>query len=431
MVQNLGKLAALFLAASTSIALAEAKPGIPPSSEAKQGNWSSGGGEILEHAQNPWFLDGHGRPRPIRYCVMSGTDFPIPLPDLENLVTRTFRWWNDQFSNAYYPENKFSVGDQTVNFQVSVNTSRYIKEECNKDTDLSFQFGTLTTEQQNEFQRLQVDLTRYVALTIRTDYSDDLRGKGFIYISPDRGPNAFKGQNIRPEAWTAVDQYGGDPPVNEYGSRLQSVLTHELGHVFGLAHADSNDSIMGARHAELIVSKPSAENIASRVALKSAVFFPKAREFPDTCGNFEKTKDFRTFFEIPSEMDCFSIHLSLNSLIVEMSENSDSPKIRVGTAEFADGGQRRHKQLVTLWLPQTQKAFPNLPNYVSSLLGPAGSEVQHSAVFKMEGSSKEKAIFVQASPRYVQIGGASETGIIPDLLPESAHGLVLSGWNSK
>ena len=174
--------------------------------DAFAGNWSSGGGEIVENAQNPWFLDIPGTSQPVKYCVAADPEFPVPLAKLEEMADRTFRFWNTQFSNAFIPENSYFGADGLLKngLQFRVNTSRYQKEPCSEDTELAFQFGYLTASQRAQFELRKIDLRRFVALTIQTDYGKNLRGKGFIYVSPDRGPMAFQGQNTMPEAWTAT-----------------------------------------------------------------------------------------------------------------------------------------------------------------------------------------------------------------------------------
>lgn len=344
------------------------------------GAWSSmGGGEIIEQAQNPWFLDGPKPTAPIKYCIASDAAFAVAPVVLEKVVDGAFRWWKNQFGNAAYPDNPVYMNGGVVNLHVAVNASRYVYGPCGNDTDITFQFGTLVGEQEAKFKELGVDLTRFVALTIRTDYSADLRGRGFVYVSPDRGPRAFQGQNVWPEAWTASD---------ETGSRLQSVLTHELGHVFGLAHATSNDSIMSARYPELIVSKLTISEFPILFAADNAVFFPKAGVIGGAiCQHLDETRTFRRFFEIADDIPCIRVSVSLSGLVVDMGDDrSPTGWRRVGIAHFPDGGQRRYQQLVRLSIPPVQTAYEGLPSYITSLLGPAASEVQHTAVFEMSGS---------------------------------------------
>jgi hypothetical protein len=384
------------------------------------GSWSSGGGEILEHAQNPWFIDVGQPIKPISYCVVVGDDFPVGQRSLEDLVEAAFGWWTNQFSNAHFPENTAyfsSKGEQKV--VVGINTSHIYKQNCSSDVDLAFQFGHLEPYQIDEFKTLNVDLTRYVALTIRTDYSDELRGKGFIYVSPDRGPNAFTGHNILPNAWTEND---------ENFTRLRGIIVHEMGHVFGLKHGATNDTIMSAKFAEATVTRIGYPYYNS---LNEAVFFPKQGRLNDTfCDPLEpKYKNIRAFFEIPDTTECLRIFLDMNQLYVSTGRKQHNLSWElVGRAKFDNRAERYH-QLVSLWLPPTQTLFKNL-TWPSVLLGAASAEIQQAAVFKNEVSGKHSPLFIQATPRFVQIGGLLGDEMIPDLLPEEEYS-TLSGWEYK
>ena len=139
---------------------------------------------------------------------------------------------------------------------------------------------------------------------------------------------------------------------------------------------------------------------------------------------------FRQVFSIPDSMKCLRAFIDLNGLMVEAAESENSPWTRIGYARFANGGQRRHQQLVTVWLPRDQTAFPNLPPYISSLMGPASSEVQNVGMFIDRRTHASQPIMVQSSARYVQIGVQLRGELIPDLMP----GGILSfnsGWKPE
>ncbi len=390
------------------------------------GNWSGGGGgELLGHAQNPWFLSNASlfntptKTAPIKYCVIAGQDFPIDQRKLETFVFKSLAWWSRQFSNAYVPDNIVYINNNKINLKVIVNTNNFVLENCQESTDLTLQFGYLTAEQEREFENRKTDLSRFVALTIRTDYSSNLHGKGFIYFSPDRGPKAFRGPKVIPDAWTKDDKDS---------VRLQSVIIHELGHVLGLTHSSETASIMSANYPELIVS---SEYWKYNALLNNAVFFPSSRNISNYCNSSEDHKLFRQFFEIPEGMKCIELQLSLNYLKVIVKEHPDARREVIGKATFQDGGDRRHQQLVMLNIPENQTLFRGLPSYISSLAGPQSSEVQQTAIFKFENSNKVKEIFVQSSPRYFQIGGVLNNKFVPDLLPGNGSGQIYSGWESR
>jgi hypothetical protein len=392
------------------------------------GSWSSGGGEILEHAQNPWFIKIPGvatneLQKPITYCVAVGSDFPISERQLESLVAESIVWWRREFSNAHMPINKVVIGSQIRELKVYVNTDMIFKDICDDSIDIAFQFGWLSQYQQQEIETLKVDLTRYVALSIRTDYSTQLRGKGFIYVSPDRGPMAFRGANIMPNAWTELD-----PQF----TRLKAVVQHELGHVFGLAHGADGGAIMDARFPEKVVDK-NGWYLYQEAA--QSVFFPKIQgsnyQFCKNVGN-NQFEFARKIFGISESDECFQTFWDLNRFSI-YAVNQPSRSLR-GTARFTDGGKRRHKQLVSLWLPSDQTLIPGLISSFAVLLGPASTEVQQQGLFifkNQDGNEQKIPITIQTSPRHFQISTVHEGILYPDLLPHDSYGRIISGWESN
>jgi hypothetical protein len=166
----------------------------------------------------------------------------------------------------------------------------------------------------------------------------------------------------------------------------------------------------------------------------AAVFFPNLSSASASthqyCG---ATKPefalFRRFFEVPADKDCFRLKLTLGKLQILSAEKEDTGWEVLGDAHFADGGRRRHSQLVTIWLPAAQKLFPGISNFMSALLGPASSEVEQNGSYIDRRTGIKREIFIQASPRYLQIGGIIENRLITDLLPVSEYGQSVSGWS--
>jgi hypothetical protein len=214
--------------------------------------------------------------------------------------------------------------------------------------------------------------------------------------------------------------------------RLKPVVQHELGHVFGLAHAADEGAIMDAKFPESIVDRNRWYNSIGTIP---AVFFPKAQgSFYKFCKN-TGTNPFdtaRAIFGINDSENCFQFFWDLNRFSIYAEESSDRRILR-GSARFADGGKRRHKQMVSLWLPSDQVLIPKLATEQGVLLGPASTEIHQQGklvVKNADGSKRDVPISVQVSPRFFQISTVHDGNIYPDLLPHDSLNRVVSGWQN-
>jgi hypothetical protein len=91
----------------------------------------------------------------------------------------------------------------------------------------------------------------FAAISVRTDYDQaQLRGEGFIYVSPVHGRLSFRGAVGKPDLWS----WGG-------GAKLYAILLHELGHVFGLPHMGAMGELMSEGFGEILaaIQHPSLE----------------------------------------------------------------------------------------------------------------------------------------------------------------------------
>ncbi|MGK5084488.1 hypothetical protein WDW37_14430 [Bdellovibrionota bacterium FG-1] len=186
------------------------------------GGWTSGGGNILKDANNPWFLKNTAT---VTYCILSDPtvfgDIPTLVPDL---VSRAIAYWKTQMSDPAAEVVKYLTGNPNSPWEpIRVGTQEFVfHSTCEGTEDVTFQFGVLTPEQ----KAFLGDPTRLVGVAVRTDYDEvHLRGKGFIYISADSGPLRYKGGHLRDRAW-----HEGK------GGVLYRAIVHEIGHVFGLSH---------------------------------------------------------------------------------------------------------------------------------------------------------------------------------------------------
>ncbi len=375
--------------------------------------WNSGGGELFEQNRNPWFLASTPSSRPIGYCVVRADNFALSLQDLRKIVSRIIASWQENISNAYIPTNVIFSGGQNTNYRVNLET-RFTETNCNAETDVSIQFGFLDGEQEREFEHLGIDRKRYVALTIRTDYSSELRGRGFIYVAPDRGPHAFRGERVVQNAWDPIPDLGF--------IRIASVLSHEFGHMFGLQHEGSG-TLMAADMPEKMVS--SEVNMTNFPFLTQGLFFPNTQNPKiSVCSDSLNFPLLYKFLGITNQQGCLRIFWNLNHLKIYFGSPQNDEL--VGYANFTDGGKRRRHQKVLLTIPEQQKVFPSLPITIQALDGIQSQEVLQQGVFHLVGGGTRE-IFVEVGPQFFQMGGYGPDGLIPDLLFQK-QGDHPSGW---
>lgn len=179
---------------------------------AGDGGWIGSGGELFKDAHNPWFV--RNTPE-ISYCIqVAPTSISVSQEKVRQAVHAALSYWKDELTRA-------SDQDPAGNFKLGMQTLKEIG--CTETTDIRFLFGYETlSKEEIEFLK---EPKKYIGITVRTSYDRaQLRGKGFVYISSDFGPNAYEnsGQLIE-RAW-------------ERPQLLQYALLHEIGHVFGLVH---------------------------------------------------------------------------------------------------------------------------------------------------------------------------------------------------
>jgi hypothetical protein len=207
---------------------------------ADDGAITSGGGELVADAHNPWFL--HNTPV-VKYCITASSEFGWDderYSKIDTAFQSAVSYWNEQIKLAE-PYQKFRASGSS---RVLLGGQRFERTHCaDQSIDLHLNLGVLTGEQ----LALVRDPSRFAALTVRTSYDqENLRGKGFIYIAPDRGVRAFRGDNIVEAAWT----------LGERNDLLKRTFMHELGHVLGLQHNESPGQwLMSAKFVETMLKK--------------------------------------------------------------------------------------------------------------------------------------------------------------------------------
>lgn len=197
--------------------------------------WSSGGGELLRDQINPWFLRNVSE---VKYCILIDEEnFGQTKAQVKPRIEKAIEFWKIQFRDLrFFQLESGNTSEQLVN----LDKINFIESECDASTDLRLQFGKLTEEQQ-----LRIGNPReFIALTVRTDYDlKAMRGKGFIYFSPQGGPLMPFSDQVVKNFWNVSS-----------GSLLLPTLIHEFGHLFGIQH-HPEIAFMDEGFVEMIVSK--------------------------------------------------------------------------------------------------------------------------------------------------------------------------------
>lgn len=207
---------------------------------AGDGGMTGGGGELVADAHNPWFLQNTPV---VKYCIISSGEFEWDDDEwtkIDAAFQSAVAYWNEQIKLAE-PYQKYRLPDGS---KIGLGGQKFIRMGCSEEqVDLTLTLGVLDDEQLAAIN----EPSRFAAITVRTNYdAEDLRGRGFIYISPDRGPRAFKGLNLVRNAWT----------LGDHNNLLRLTFIHELGHVFGLQHDDrENITLMSSKFVETMLQR--------------------------------------------------------------------------------------------------------------------------------------------------------------------------------
>ncbi len=199
------------------------------------GNGSSGGGNIYGNQLNPWFLSNT---KSVTYCLEVAPGFSdISEEKLASMVDEAFGYWARTFSGT----TPYEYIGEVSGLDLRLATQTFVRDAaCSSTTDIKFQFGYLSEDQKVSWPNYR----QLIAGAFRTSYDEvRLRGKGIIYIAPERGPLRPRSRTLHAKPWS-------------YGTHnaLRFTLTHEIGHVFGLQddHYSSSFNLMSSRFVEKV-----------------------------------------------------------------------------------------------------------------------------------------------------------------------------------
>lgn len=176
------------------------------------------GGEHITNEYNPWFLGADT----VNYCLKHDPSaFSVDPNQARTAIAAVLKTWQD-FVRSQYPsklEAPFLLAQKGI---VSLSLD-FAEVSCTEEHELEFLLG-VTEADMNE--ALKYRAGEIIGLSFRDHYSDETgRAKGRIWLAADLGEKRYSGPNPGPGFWGM--QYN-----------LLNVLTHELGHVFGVKHSE-------------------------------------------------------------------------------------------------------------------------------------------------------------------------------------------------
>lgn len=357
------------------------------------GEWSSGGGELLSAAQNPWFLQNAPV---VSYCIKIDEQyFGATLGEARQQFLGAIDFWRREFASAAEYEMNPQYG-------IKLGTQELRETPCAENPDLILQFGVLDAGQKAYLE----DPARLTAIAVRTDYDfQELRGRGFIYVSPESGPLAMRSPFLVDHPWSDAD-----------GARLRLVLVHELGHVYGMPHHDKSDSPMWQELPGYIVTK-SANSYFWRHPSHVFVGAGETRTYEGCEGDMPfPTGRSRAILGLSSDMKCVRVVVS-DRLTVYGAKDAKSTWKQVGEGPCMQG-QGQMDDYAEIVVDERQRVIPHafqvaarFPIYATTMAS------ERSFTFRPSGHTGAPAwLTVKTDRGAVFISGFDVDGPAPNVL---------------
>ncbi|MGE0174359.1 MAG: matrixin family metalloprotease [Oligoflexales bacterium] len=342
------------------------------------GGMDSGGGELLKSSINPWYIENTEK---VTYCIEVNSQwFDYDADKLDGFFRAAVDYWKNEFRPFL------------ANFIVA--SQEFVRIDCNKAPDVKVQFGIVHPEQAVALSQP----TEYVAAAIRTEYDEvNLRGKGFIYISPDRGPLRYKGEQYQDGVWSFGE-----------GGRLYRVLLHELGHVFGLQHEGEFYQLMSAGYPEHLVEMENRPGTETGLGDQKEYFRFDMEATRAYCGK-QVADHSRRFLGITKE--CVRVVFFSDRFEI-LEKNQTGPWDEVGTGTYRNIGEPEKSNGRTVWLYLTPQQvvipYPLGIGY-SHLNGPEGFNTVAWGEYVAKNGIRRQ-VGVELKPNDFVISGIDDEG---------------------
>lgn len=385
------------------------------SSASFAGNGSSGGGNIFGNQLNPWFL---GNTKTVNYCIEVSPDFSdLSESRISEVIRQSLNYWKKSFAESSGYSAVHLIGKNAA-----VATQEFIPQsKCDNTTDLKFQMGFLTDDQ----KKLIPDYKQLLGIAYRTSYDEvHLRGKGFIYIAPERGPLRPLSKNLHPRPWSFGQNFS-----------LFFTVSHELGHVFGLQddYYERESFLLSARFVEHISNKSIVELVDAFARAHGPAIYTSVLGCNSKLEGFQSMEysggdhddtllEIFDYFEISPASNSFEIR-SKNGILsfIDMSKNTSE---LIGSVDLNSGSilsmSVKDVPAVSLYLSNKQKVFSKDElstryNQTISLRNINKSITLPSQVMRLK-SGKEVPVFITFDGScYPSIGAVINSKIVFDI----------------
>ena len=322
------------------------------SSASFAGNGSSGGGNIFGDQLNPWFL---GNTKTVNYCIEISSDFSdLSESRISEVIKQSLIYWKKSFAESSGYSAVHSMGNNAL-----IATQEFIlQSRCDNTTDLKFQLGFLTDDQ----KKLIPDYKQLLGIAYRTSYDEvHLRGKGFIYIAPERGALRPMSRNLHPRPWSFGQNFS-----------LFFTISHELGHVFGLQddYYERESFLLSARFVEHISNKSVVELVDAFARAYGPAIYTSVLGCNSKLEGFQSMKysggeydetllEIFDYFEIGHDSNSFEIR-SKNGILsfIDMTKKTSD---LIGSVDLNSGNIQgmsvKDVPAVSLYLTNKQRVF--------------------------------------------------------------------------
>ncbi|MEQ1877967.1 MAG: hypothetical protein ABL958_15095, partial [Bdellovibrionia bacterium] len=283
---------------------------------------------------------------------------------------------------------------------LGIGHQQFIRTDCSAQTDLRFKFGFGTLPKS---ESLAIDNPRsHVGLTVRTNYDEVmLRGRGFIYLASDIGPNSY---------------YGGKGYIEkpwQHEALMYLTLVHELGHVFGLPHVGASYSLMSAQFVEMILNRQTAEVLKTwKITTAAALpfFFFPANYFVHC--DIKGFPSAASYFGLDAVSKClhFVIDGDNGFISVYTSRQPGYPEKLEGRIDRLDF-MAETAYGIMVFMTNKQKVFAVQPDPFQLLTGPFFLAKKGSAQFTRSSGGASKPLHMDMSPLNFTIVGLVGTDL--------------------